>query len=94
VLPPEYRDFAEAIIQYRDEAAAEVLEGQGWYEEIPGAAGVDLNPEAITLTSNIFHIQAEAVSGDIRREVSAVVERLNAAEGKGWTCRILAWESL
>lgn len=92
VLPPEYRDFAEAIIQYRDEAEAPVLESQTWYREIPGAAGLEMNPDIITLATDIFHVQSTAISGGIRREVSAVVERLAAAEGKGWTCRILAWE--
>jgi len=92
VLPPEYRDFAEAIIQYRDEAETVVLESQTWYREIPGAAGLELNPDVITLATDVFRIQATAVSGGIRREVAAVVERQAAAEGKGWTCRILAWE--
>jgi hypothetical protein len=46
----------------------------------------------ITLATDVFRIQATAVSEDIRREVSAVVERQAAAEGKGWTCRILAWK--
>lgn len=92
VLPIEYRDFAEAIIQYREEAEAEVLENPNWYREIPGAAGLDLNQDAVTLATNIFRIRTLAVSGGIRREVSAVVERQAAAEGGGWTCRILAWE--
>ena len=92
VLPPEYRDFAEAIIQYRDEAEAVVLESQTWYRDIPGAAGLEMNPDVITLATDVFRIRATAVSEDIRREVSAVVERQAAAEGKGWTCRILAWE--
>ena len=92
ILPSEFHDFAAAILQYRDEAEAEVLEGQTWYREIPGAAGLELTPEAITLSSDVFRIQAVAESGGIRRDISAVVERVTAAEGKGWTCRILAWE--
>ena len=92
ILPIEYSDFVQTIIQYRAEAEPEVLESQNWYREIPGAAGLDVNPEAITLSTDIFRIMATAQSGDIRREVTAIVERLIAAEGKGWTCRILAWE--
>jgi general secretion pathway protein K len=92
ILPPEYRDLAEAILQYRAEAEAEVLAGQAWYREIPGAAGLEMNQEAFVLTTDTFRIQASAEHGGIRREISAVVERLNDTEGKGWTCRILAWE--
>jgi len=92
LLPPEYRDFAEAIIRFRDEAEPAVLESQSWYREIPGAAGLELNPDVITLATDVFRVQSTAVSGDIRREGSAVVERMAAADGKGWTCRILAWE--
>lgn len=92
LLPSEYRDFAEAIIRYRDDADAEVLESGNWYREIPGAAGLELSPDAITLATDIFRIQATAESEGIRREVSAVVERQAAPEGTGWTCRILAWE--
>jgi general secretion pathway protein K len=93
VLPPEYRDFAAAVIQYRDEADPEVLEGQGWYREIPGAAGLELSPEVISLTSDTFRIEAAAESAGIRATVFAVVERLAATDGGGWTCRIRAWET-
>lgn len=92
LLPPEYSDLAEAIIRYRDEAEAVVLEGRNWYQEIPGAAGLELAADAITLSTNIFRVRATAISGTIQRVVSAVVERQIAADGEGWTCRILSWE--
>ena len=93
VLPPEYQDFAEAIIRYRDEAEAEALDSKTWYKDIPGAAGLEINPDVISLATDVFRIQAIAVSGDIRCQVSAVVERIAATDGNGWTCRILAWET-
>ena len=93
VLPPEYQSLAEAIIRYRDEAEPAVLDSKTWFQEIPGAAGLELNPEAISVATNVFRIQAIAVSADVRRVVSAVVERIAAPDGKGWTCRIVAWET-
>ena len=91
LLPPEYRDFAEVIIGFREDAEPAMLGNKNWYSEIPGAAGLELNSDSITLATNIFHIQSTAVSSGIQREISAVVERMSAADGKGWTCRILAW---
>jgi general secretion pathway protein K len=92
MVPPESSDLAEAFIQYRGEAEALVLEGQNWYQDVPGAAGLELNDDRITLTTNIFRIRASASRNGFQRTVNAVVERLMASDGKGWTCRILAWE--
>ena len=92
LLPRESSDLAEAIIRYRDDAEAVMLEGRNWHQEVPGAAGLELNADAITLSTNIFRIRSTAIRGGIQREVAAVVERQMAAEGKGWTCRILSWE--
>ena len=92
LLPPEYSDFAEAIIDHRDEAEAVELDSRNWYQQVPGAAGLEENTDAITLSTNIFRIRATALREGIQREVSAVVERQIAADGEGWTCRILAWE--
>ena len=93
VLPPEYQGFAEAIIRYRNEAEAAVLESKTWFQDVPGAAGLELDPDVVSVASDVFRIQAIAVSGDIRRTVSAVVERTADSGGGGWTCRILAWET-
>jgi len=93
VLPPEYQGFAEAIIRYRNEADAALLESKTWFQDVPGAAGLELDPKTVSLATDVFRIQAVAVSGDIRRTVSAVVERTADEGGSGWTCRILAWET-
>ena len=93
VLPPEYQDFAEAIIRYRDEAEAAVLDSKTWYQDVPGAASLELNPNAVSVATDVFRIRAIAVSGDIRSAISAVVERIAVTDGGGWTCRILAWET-
>jgi general secretion pathway protein K len=92
LLPRESSDLAQAIVQYREAAETVVLESHDWYKNIPGAAGLELNADTITLSTNIFRIRSAAARGGIQREVSAVVERQLAADGKGWTCRILAWE--
>lgn len=92
LLPSEYSDFAEAIIRHRDEAEAVVLDSHNWYQQVPGAAGLELMADTMTLSTNIFRIRAAAILGGIQREVSAVVERQTPTDGKGWTCRILAWK--
>ena len=92
LMPPESSDLAEAFVQYRDEAEALVLESDNWYLDVPGAADLELSEDITTLSSNIFRIHATATRDGFQRAVSAVVERLQAADGKGWTCRILSWE--
>jgi general secretion pathway protein K len=92
LMPPESSDLAEAFVQYRDEADALVLESNNWYQDVPGAADLDLSEDITTLSSNIFRIQATATWNGFQRAVSAVVERLQATDGKGWACRILSWE--
>ncbi len=92
LMPPEASDLAEAFVQYRDEAEALVLESRAWYKDVPGAAGLELSEDLITISSNIFRIQATAARGGFQRAVTAVVERRLATDGTGWTCRILAWE--
>ncbi len=92
LMPPESKDMAEALVQYRDEADAAVFESQTWYLDIPGAAGLASMTNSISQSSNIFRIQATANRDQFQHATSAVVERRIAAEGKGWTCRILSWE--
>ncbi len=92
LMPPESSDLAEAFIQYRDEADVTVLEGLSWYRDVPGAAGLELDAERITLSSTIFRIRAAADLEGFRCAVIAVVERRIATDGGGWTCRILSWE--
>jgi hypothetical protein len=69
-----------------------VLESRAWYQDVPGAAGLELSADLVTLSSNIFRIQATAAHDGFERAVTAVVERRMATDGQGWACRILAWE--
>ena len=91
-MPSAASDLAEAFIQYRDAAEAAVLSGPSWYTGAPGAAGLEANADRITLATNIFRIRSTADRDGFKHTVSAVVERLQAADGSGWTCRILSWE--
>ena len=93
LLPPESSDLAEAFIQLRDEADPLALEGREWYQGVPGAEGLASSMDRITFSSNIFRIHAAADRDGFQRAVTAVVERHLATDGKGWTCRILAWET-
>lgn len=92
LMPAGEADLAEAFVQYRDAADATVLEGRSWYQGAPGAASLELNADRITLSTNIFRIKSTAERNGFKQTVSAVVERYMATDGKGWTCRILAWE--
>jgi general secretion pathway protein K len=92
LLPRESSDLARALVDYRDMAETKLLETRDWYQDVPGAAGLEWNADTITLSTNIFRIQATAFKDGIQREISAVVERQLAADGQGWTCRVLAWQ--
>jgi general secretion pathway protein K len=93
LMPAEASDLAEALIEYRDAAEAAALESQAWYRGAPGATALESNADRFTLATNLFRIQATAERNGFKQTISAVVERYMAADGKGWTCRILAWET-
>ena len=92
LLPMESQDLAELIIDYRDTLAPQSLASTEWYRQAPGPADALIDPNQITFTSDLFRIQATADLHNVKRQVTAVVERGKIKDTGNWGCRILDWE--
>jgi len=97
LLPSDSKDIAQAIYDYRQEANDETfvhdLSKPNWYQDVPGAGGIQIDPELVTTQSDIFSIDADASLHDMKIRVTAVVERKKDAKSGRWTCRTLNWQT-
>ena len=97
LLPVESRDLAESIWQYRQDLekteALDVLSTPKWYQNAPGAADVEIDPNLISLTSDLFRIESKASLNDATFTVIAIVQRHTAQNSGQWTCKALRWQT-
>lgn len=97
LLPPESSDLAQAINDYRmemnDQTYIHNLAKTNWYKDVPGAGGIEINPDLVTIQSDIFSIDAEAGLGDMKMRVTVVVQREKDKKTQRWGCRVLNWET-
>ena len=94
LLPSANATQAETIMDYRqtlvDTGAEQKLSDPFWYQDIPGFADVDIDPDLITTSSDVFRITAVAKQADMELAVNAVIHRELATEGK-WRSKVLSW---
>jgi len=97
ILPPEYRDLAQNIIEYRKQAVdtinPDIFINPMWYKQVPGLQEIEIDTRLITTSSNIFRIEATANIKHLKRKITAVVQREQQPLSKNWTCKILRWET-
>ena len=97
LLPVESRDLAESILQYRQELeeteALDILSTPKWYQNAPGAADVEIDPNLITLTSDVFRIESKASLNDATLTVIAIFQRQAAQNSGQWVCKALRWQT-
>ena len=97
LLPTEAEDLAQAIVDYRQEADGENyvydLSSPTWYKEVPGLSGIEIAPDLITVSSDIYRIVATAALNDMKMTVTAVVLREQQRKTGKWVCRVLSWEA-
>lgn len=77
MVPQAGEDAVDALLDYRgEEANRDSLKDTKWYKTVSGWPGDIEFPEAlITTSSSHFKVRSSAMFGDLRREVSAVLER-------------------
>lgn len=96
LLPSDSQDIAQAIYDYRLETNDRVyihdLSKPNWYQNVPGAGGIQIDPDLITTQSDIFRIDADASLHDMKIRVTAVVEREKDKKSGRWGCRVLNWQ--
>lgn len=96
LLPLENEDLAEAL----DELRREIVSGKqtvdlndpNWFRQVPGLTELKLDPKLITTTSDLFRVESTAAVADATTTVTAVLQRVQAADTGRWTCRILDWQ--
>jgi general secretion pathway protein K len=96
LLPAENQDLAETIDELRRDIASGKqtvdLKNPNWLNQLPGLAGIKLDPKLITLSSDLFRVESTATLHDAAMTLTAVVERVAAPQSGKWTCRILSWQ--
>ncbi len=99
VMPSENPEYAQAIYDYRQEKDAEgnfmnSLLNPNWYKNAPGIpSDLQIDPNLITVSSDIFRIHAEAKLNDMSMAATAVVQREKNKKSGKWECRILSLEN-
>ena len=97
LLPSDSHDIAQAIYDYRletnDLAYIHDLSKPNWYQNVPGAGGIQIDPDLITTQSDIFSIDVDASLHDMRIRVTAVVQRGKDKKSGRWGCRVLNWQT-
>jgi len=96
MLPPEGKDFAQAIYDYRQETDnlkyIHDLSNPTWYKDVPGAGGIDIDPDLIATASDTFRLTATAELYEMKVTTLAVVKREKDRETGKWRCRILNYQ--
>jgi len=96
LLPEETQDLALAIHEYRleksEETFAHDLSDANWYKNVPGAGDLDIAPELITTSSDLFRVEASASLNDQKLTATVVVQREKDSETGRFRCRVLSWD--
>ena len=78
-------EMAESMIAYRQDEDNDVST-TGWYKQVSGMSDVSLDNDLVAVTSVYFEIRCDAFRDELRRRVSATVER------DGTEVRVLSWK--
>jgi len=96
LLPAENKDLVEAIDELRRNIASGKqkvdMRNPAWLNQVPGLAGLKLDPKLITMSSDLFRVESTASLHDAATTVTAVLQRVKAPQTGKWTCRILSWQ--
>lgn len=97
LLPEEQRDLAAEIVAYReardDEGFLHELTGSAWYREIPGGSELQIAPQLVATSSDLFRITASARGAEAQAAATAVVQREKDGKSGRWRCRVLEWRT-
>jgi len=95
-VPAENNDLVETLDELRRDMASGKqtvnMQSPNWFTQIPGLAGLKLDPKLITAASDVFRVESTATLHDADLTITAVVQRVQAPKAGKWTCRILSWQ--
>ena len=78
-------DFRKEMMENKD---PHDFSSAKWYKEIPVLGDIQIDPRLVTVSSDIFRIESEAVINDIKASVTAVIQRVKIPESGKWTCKV------
>lgn len=98
LLPSEAADFAKNLYDFRvakgqDGKFQNDLSDPGWYQNVPGFAGMEIDPSLLAVSSNFFRITATADFHKAKTTVTTVVQRQKNEKSGKWECKILNWQT-
>jgi len=97
ILPEGYSELAPVIYEFRIEKSASEflhdLSNPSWYKNAPGCGDIEIDPNLITTSSDIFRIDARASLDEVEITVVAIVHREIIPETGKWTCKVLHWQA-
>lgn len=96
IVPSEKIDYAQDIYDYRNEKSDGVyihdLTSPTWYKNAPGGTEINIDPNLITVTSDLYRIESSASLNDLKMTITAIVQREKHPKTGKWVCRIINWE--
>ena len=97
LVPPENEDFATLLVDYREAVSGaqytHELTNINWYKNVPGFAGINFDPELISISSNVFRIIATADLEGAVSTTTAIVRRERDSASAPWQCKVLNWKT-
>jgi general secretion pathway protein K len=96
IMPAGSEDFAQVLFDYRNETSdsgyIHVLTSPKWYKNVPGMADITIDPNLITVSSDIYRIESTATLMKMKMKITAVIHREKSDKTGKWICRVLRWD--
>jgi general secretion pathway protein K len=97
LLPVEYSDRAGAIDDYRqlliEADNVEAFKNRNWYKDAPGCSDVEIDPDLITVSSDLFRIEVTAALHETALLTETIIQREKQKKTGKWICKTLRWEA-
>ena len=97
LLGTENEEMAQSLYDFRQEIVAgkdvHDFSSTKWYKNIPGFGDIAIDPKLISVSSDVFRIESEATTSNIKTSVIAVVQRVQSPQSGKWTCKVLSWQT-
>ena len=94
IMPVGSENFAQVMFDYRietsDSGYIHALTSPNWYKDVPGMADITIDPNLITISSDIFRIESTATK--MKMKATAVIHREKSAKTGKWICSVLEWK--
>jgi general secretion pathway protein K len=96
IMPTGSEDLAQVMFDYRNETSdsgyIHDLTSSKWYKNVPGMGDITIDPNLITISSDIFRIESTATLMKMKMKITAVINREKSAKTGKWICSVLKWK--